>query len=103
MNAGERVLRRLVKNADERIGLHKRQRPQEHGVDNAEDGGVGPNAEPQHGDHSHRERRRAEEHAQRVSQVGEKRTNHGVSSGTRLDHRIAADRRRIVGDIASGA
>ena len=45
---GNGVLRRHVKQPDEPIGLLERQRPQQHGVDDAEDRGVGADAEREH-------------------------------------------------------
>jgi hypothetical protein len=70
---------RHVKQPHEPIGLVDRQWPQQHRVDDAEDGGVGADAEREHGDDRDGESRRAEQHAERVAKIGKKRTHDGVS------------------------
>ncbi len=57
---GKRRLRRHVKDAHQPIRLVERQRSQQHRVDDAEDGGVGADAERQDRDDGDRERRRAQ-------------------------------------------
>ena len=51
----------------------------QHRVDDAEDGGVGADAECDHGDDGERERRRAAEHAQGVAGIGQDRTHERIS------------------------
>ena len=76
---GKRALRRLVEEPHEPIGLVERQRPQQHRVDDAEDGGVGADAEREDRDHGDGERRRAEQDPEGVAEVGKQRAHDGVT------------------------
>jgi hypothetical protein len=58
-DAWKRALRRHVEDAYQAIGLVEGQRPQQHGVDDAEDGCVGADAERENRDDGQRERRRS--------------------------------------------
>ena len=62
----------------EPIRLLERQRPQQHGVDDAEDGGVGADAEREHGDDRERERRGAEQDPEGVAEIGKERAHGGL-------------------------
>ena len=61
--------RRALPYQHEAVRVFVRQRPQQHGVDKAEDGGVGPNADPERQDGDRREAPRFSEIAQRVAQI----------------------------------
>jgi hypothetical protein len=57
---------------DEPIRVVKRQRPQQHGVDDAEDGGVGADPEPERQERDNGEPRAPAKRAQRIDQIATK-------------------------------
>src|SRR5204862_3309262 len=83
-NTWKRVLRRHVEDSYEAIGFVEGQRPQQHGVDDAEDGGVGADAEREDGDDGQRERRRPEQRSEAIAKVGEEGLHDRVSRGWSL-------------------
>ena len=82
--AGVRAVNRGVDKHDQPFRIRKRQRFEQHAVDDREDGGVGADPERQRRDGRDGEARRLPEHAQRVFEVPEK-VGHGVLLVDMLD------------------
>ena len=79
LQSRERALRWNVKQPHEPARFVERQRTQQHGVDDAENGGVGADADREDGHDRDQKRRRANEHPERVAKVGGERAQHGIS------------------------
>ena len=76
--------------ANQAIGMVERQRPQHHRVDDAEDGGVGADAE-RDGEHDgEREQRRLAQHSNRVAKI----VQHGPSRAPSYRRRCLCSLRR---------
>ena len=68
-----------MEDPDQPVGLFERQRTQQDGVHDAEDRRVGADAEREDRDDGERERGRARQHPEGVSEIGGERSDHGVS------------------------
>ena len=78
-HTGECVLRGCMEQPDESAGFLERQRPQQHRIDDAEDGRVGTDAQCKDCNDRKRKRRRAGEDPQRVTEVGHECAHDGGS------------------------
>jgi hypothetical protein len=70
------AFRIAIADGDEPLGRFVRQRPQQNSIDDAEDSGVGADAERERDEHSRGEPRRVAQHADAVAQVLAERIQH---------------------------
>ena len=105
VQVGDADARRRVPHADEPVGIVERQRLEEHAADDAEDGGVGADAERQGEDGDQREHRRAKQAADNAPGCGSHVVLRRRLPGSDLDRlpgQRSAGRRKSRSDPAGG-